>query len=137
MTDSLICGLQGFDDTHVVFLGYTPPLDEEVGDEVDEEEVGSEESHVTNQPELIVAKMKSGQIVSADQLPLRGFNMNGPEAYMLLSSHQCKNHKGDASRWQLRSYQSQRGGSRGYAPVFFVASPQDVVVARVRDVNDR
>ena len=115
MTGSLICGLQG------------------LGDEVDEEEVDSEESHVIIQPE----SMKSVQIVSADQLPLRRFNMSGPEAYMLLSSHQCKKHKGDTSRWQLRSYQSQRGGSRGYAPVFFVASPQDVVVARVRDVNDR
>ena len=63
--------------------------------------------------------------------------MNGPEGYMLLSSYQCKRHKGDASKWQLRSYQSQRGGARGYAPLFFVAAPQDLIVARVRDVNDR
>jgi len=58
---------------------------------------------------------------------------------MLLSSHQCRKHRADASKWQLRAYQSQsvRGGARGYAPTFFVASAQDVVVARVRDVNDR
>ena len=141
MTDSLISGLHGFDAEHVVYLAYTPSLDEEVQDEMDEEELlmatGSDSSHSTNQPELIVAKLSNGQIVSADQLPLRGCNFHGPEAYMLLSSHQCKKHRQDASKWQLRAYQSQRGGARGYAPVFFVGSPQDFVVARVRDVNDR
>jgi len=141
MTDSLISGLHGFDAEHVVYLAYTPPLDEEVQDEMDEEELlmtaGADSSHSTNQPELIVAKLSNGHIVSADQLPLRGCNFHGPEAYMLLSSHQCKKHRQDASKWQLRAYQSQRGGARGYAPVFFVGSPQDFVVARVRDVNDR
>eukprot|EP01032_Pedospumella_encystans_P020293 gene20293-23055_t len=141
MTDSLISGLHGFDAEHVVYLAYTPSLDEEVQDEMDEEELlmatGADNSHSTNQPELVVAKLSNGQIVSADQLPLRGCNFHGPEAYMLLSSHQCKKHRQDASKWQLRAYQSQRGGARGYAPVFFVGSPQDFVVARVRDVNDR
>eukprot|EP01032_Pedospumella_encystans_P022347 gene22347-25315_t len=140
MTDSLISGLHGFDAEHVVYLAYTPSLDEEVQDEMDEEELlmatGADSSHSTNQPELVVAKLSNGQIVSADQLPLRGCNFHGPEAYMLLSSHQCKKHRQDASKWQLRAYQSQRGGARGYAPVFFVGSPQDFVVARVRDVND-
>lgn len=141
MADCIICGLHGFDEDHVVYLGYSPPLEEELDpdqeDEQDEEELAAQGAHPSNQPELIVAKRKSGEIVSADQLPLKGFNMNGPEGYMLLSSYQCKRHKGDASKWQLRSYQNQRGGARGYAPLFFVAAPQDLIVARVRDVNDR
>ena len=31
----------------------------------------------------------------------------------------------------------QRGGLRGLAPTLFILAPQDLVVARVRDVNDR
>ena len=30
MTDSIICGLQSCDDDHVVFIGYTPPSEDEV-----------------------------------------------------------------------------------------------------------
>ena len=65
--------------------------------------------------------------------------MEGPERYTLLSSYMCRRNKarGDAGKWQLRSYQSQRGGARGHAPVYYIASPQDLVVARVRDVDDR
>ena len=139
-TDCLICGLHGFDEDHVVYLGYTPPMeeDEEEGSEMqDEEELADMGARPSNQPELIVAKRKTGELVSADQLPMKGFNMNGPEGYILLSSYQCKRNKGSCSKWQLRTFQSQRGGTRGFAPLFFIASPQDMVVARVRDINDR
>jgi hypothetical protein len=108
MTDRLICGLHGFDSEHIVYLAYTPPLEEDVQDEEEEEDLHTNttdtthnsthnnihntpntNTHITNQPELIVAKLSNGNILSADQLPLRGCNFAGPEAYHLLSSHQC------------------------------------------------
>lgn len=139
-TDCLICGLQAFDEEHVTYLAYSPPLQDEEESALegeDEEELARQGAHPSNQPELIVAKRKSGELVSADTLPLKGLNMDGPDGYILLSSYMCKRNKADASKWQLRTFQSQRGGARGFAPLFFVIAPQDMVVARVRDVNDR
>jgi len=119
--DCLICGLQLFDEDHVLFLGYCPP----------------DWDNSSNQPEVIVANRTSGEYVIADVLPLRGSNTMGPCNYILMSSYQCKANRSDAYRWHLQNYLSQRGGARGYAPISFVASRQDFVVARVRDVNDR
>lgn len=125
--DCLICGgLQLFDGDHVLFLGYCPP-------DWDDPSTTSSQQPL----EVIVANRTSGEYVIADALPLRGSNTLGPSNYILLSSYQCKANRSDAYRWHLRSYLSQRGGARGYAPISFVASRHDVVVARVRDVNDR
>jgi hypothetical protein len=164
MTDSIICGIHSFDADHVVFLAYTPPQDDEEEEEEEQEEYvetdgdgsyagradgggmkrrqvsddeGTLKSHSSNQPEVIVAKRTTGEIVSADILPLRGYNMNGPDRYTLLSSYQCRRNRDDANKWTLRNYRTQRGGARGYAPIYFIASPMDFVAARVRDVDDR
>lgn len=129
-TDCLICGgLQLFDEDHVLFLGYCPP---------DWDDPSHPTVTASQQPlEVIVATRTSGEYVIADALPLRGSNTLGPSNYILLSSYQCKANRSDAYRWHLRNYMTQRGGARGYAPICFVASRHDVVVARVRDVNDR
>ena len=129
-TDCLICGgLQLFDEDHVLFLGYCPP---------DWDDPSQTTVTASQQPlEVIVATRTSGEYVIADSLPLRGSNTLGPSSYILLSSYQCKANRSDAYRWHLRNYMTQRGGARGYAPICFVASRHDVVVARVRDVNDR
>jgi hypothetical protein len=129
-TDCLICGgLQLFDEDHVLFLGYCPP---------DWDDSTHPTVAASQQPlEVIVATRTSGEYVIADALPLRGSNTLGPSNYILLSSYQCKANRSDAYRWHLRNYMTQRGGARGYAPICFVASRHDVVVARVRDVNDR
>lgn len=140
-TDCIICGLFPLDDEHVIFLGYTPPEESEF---LGEEEVNPDESmdsslprNVTNEPEMIIAKAKTGDIVCADVLSLKGVNLKGPFAYSLLTSYQCQNNSLDASKWQLKNYQQTRGGDRGNAPLLFVVSSEDVIVARVRDVNDR
>lgn len=41
------------------------------------------------------------------------------------------------SQWRLRAMESQRGGDRGLAPLLLVTAPCDLILCRVRDVNDR
>jgi hypothetical protein len=135
--DCIICGMFPLDDDHLVYLGYSPPDENEMAEfsSLSVEETARE---FTNEPELIVANTKTGEIVSADVLPLRGVNMDGPFAYFLLSTYQCQNNGAlDSLKWKLKNYEKTRGGDRGNAPLLFVLSSEDMIVARIRDVNDR
>ena len=160
--DCILCGVFPLDEEHVVCIGYTPP-DEAIAQahaearDLLEEGQGQLSPAVaarfsnTNEPEVIVATLKTGTIISADLLPLRGVNLDGPGAYKLLSSHQCTAGQGssdDSVKWRLRQASSTgpppsekggapRGGDRGNAPLLFIVAPGDLVVGRVRDVNDR
>lgn len=152
-TDNIICGLFPFDANHVIFLGYSPPDEvdyEQVGSSTDGADVSTEqvECNSTNIPEIIIAKRSTGEIVSADCLAMKGINMSGPFGYTFMSSYQCGDHTGHysllettatplhASRlWDMNV--NSRGGDKGYAPLSFIVSSSDFVVARVRDVNDR
>ncbi|KAJ1418625.1 hypothetical protein B484DRAFT_481595 [Ochromonadaceae sp. CCMP2298] len=136
LADCIICGLQAFDEEHVLLLGYAPPEQEDSMDNPDADDADAAPS-ASNQPEVIVASRATGEFVCADQLPMRGSNLRGPQAYQLLSSHQCRRSRQHASRWKLRTFRARRGGARGFSPVCFVVAPRDLVVVRVRDVNDR
>ena len=91
-----------------------------------------------NQPEIQIVLRSTGELVSSDLLVLNHESMGGPNTFRLLSTHTCLTHGRDAQKWRLSEVLETcpRGGLRGLAPTLFILSPQDFVVARVRDVND-
>jgi len=131
--DCLLCGgVFPVDAQHVMSLGYSPA------------EAGGADLRGTL--EMLILEKSSGEVVSSDVLPLHwlpvpskeGLSGAGPWEYSLLSSFQCRNGSlKDAADWDLRSYSAVFGGDRGKAPLSFVVAPHDLLLARVRDVNDR
>jgi hypothetical protein len=91
-----------------------------------------------NQPEIQIVLRSTGELISSDLLVLRHESMRGPDTFRLLSTYNCLSHGRDAQKWRLSEVLETcpRGGLRGLAPTLFILSPQDFVVARVRDVND-
>ena len=136
--DCLISGLCSFDREHVAYLGYTPPDEDAIAaDDSDLIDRGSSTSNPevvgaagrgsegtktdlsaasdtpllpgTNQPEFCIARRRTGELLSADVLPLRGENMDGPSGYTLLTSHQCAGHQSDALKWDVKLLTSAAG----------------------------
>jgi hypothetical protein len=91
-----------------------------------------------NQPEIQIVLRSTGELISSDLLVLNHESMGGPSTFRLLSTYTCLSHGRDAQKWRLSEVLETcpRGGLRGLAPTLFILSPQDFVVARVRDVND-
>jgi hypothetical protein len=156
-TDCVVAGLQAFDRDHVVYLGYSTLSAEEASDGIiadgdtdpamESTEVAVSGATQGRKPgssadlEVVVAKINDGDIVSADVLPLQGnlYLSQGPFQFQLLTSYDTRTLLRDAPhrQWQLHHYSENRGGDQGKAPVLFVASPEDIIIGRVRDVNDR
>lgn len=157
-SDSIICGVYPFDRDHLLYLGYAPPdenedshspsMDQEDGEEAEEEvveqfpqdgkEEAKEESYCNNEPEIIIAKIATGEVVYSGLLSLRGSNMQGPHDYLLLSSYAFQaGGSQESEKWSLQNMTQSRGGDRGFAPLFFLLSSQDAVLARLVDINDR
>ena len=122
-TDSIICGVFPFDRDHVAVLGYNPPderdMDMDADANIDKNlniipttgsgSTGAESNRpfvdATNRPELLVYHRETGDLVSADTLPLSGLNMQGPHGYTFLSSYECGGADGeDSRRWDLNNY---------------------------------
>jgi hypothetical protein len=155
-TDCVVAGLQAFDRDHLVYLGYSTLSAEEMADGNNADgtvdpAVESVEDAVSGplqgrtpganaDLEVVVAKIHDGDIVSADVLPLHGnlYLSQGPFQFQLLSSYDTRTLLRDPPhrQWQLHNYSENRG-DQGIAPLLFVASPEDIVIGRVRDVNDR
>eukprot|EP01038_Epipyxis_sp_PR26KG_P008152 gene8152-11033_t len=149
--DCIICGISPFDANHIIMLGYTPPLDEnEYNNAVnksqskDEDENENNDANLTNDttnlPEILIINKSTGEIISSDCLPLKGalHNMHGPYGYHLLSSYSCnQNQSKDYMQWDIHTYHTMKGGDRGLSPITFIFSSTDLVVSRIRDVNDR
>jgi WD40 repeat protein len=115
-----------------------------------DEESKVEPPKAVNYPELQIIHKTTGKVVSVDVLPMKGeLIMSGPWGYELLSTNNARighhtnitsnANSNDAKMWNINNLvnSNTRGGARGYTPVTFIISPQDIVVARVRDVNDR
>jgi hypothetical protein len=157
-SDTVITGgIFPLDDEHVIYLGYSPPPDEFQPEDDDLAPIETvmkdsllrpvRSDSLMNEPELIIASFSTGEIISADVLPLNGINMKGPYGYFLLSSYQVGENVKDSKNWKLKnsSYSLKtsgvgrggRGGDRGNAPLLFVLALEDMIVARIRDVNDR
>eukprot|EP01039_Chlorochromonas_danica_P006320 gene6320-6969_t len=157
-SDSIICGVYPFDRDHLLYLGYAPPDESEdshcpsIDQEEDDDGGGEEEEEVVvlpqeesynnnNEAEIIIAKIATGEVVYSGLLSLRGSNMQGPHDYLLLSSYAYQaGGSQESEKWSLQSMtstQGSRGGDRGLAPLFFLLSSQDAVLARLVDINDR
>ena len=120
--DCIICGISSFDVDNIILLGYFPPDDA---------------SAVSDNPlEVQIVTRNSGDLVSVDILPLK-LEICSPWDMSFLSSYSCAATCRDANKWRLSDIFSTRGGLRGLPPIAFILCPQDFVVARVRDVNDR
>jgi len=120
--DTIVCGVSSFDQDHVAVLGYTPPDDKDDGGAVG--------------PELMLMHRSDGSVVSADVLPLVGWDELSPESLHMVSNYSCYSRRSDYLKWSLAA-SSKRGGYRGLPPFTYILSTHDAVVARVRDVNDR
>lgn len=166
-TDCVVAGIHAFDRDHILYLGYSTISADEMGYSEEAENAAIEEGDenedadvdqvptpadtttggATRSPgatadlEVIVAKIGDGEIVSADVLPLQGnlYLSQGPFQFQLLSSYDTRTLLRDPPhrQWQLHHYNEVRGGDQGKAPLLFISSPEDIVIGRVRDVNDR
>jgi len=145
-TDTIICGLFPFDEDHVVYLGYTPPIDQTISPIEDEAGVGEwidYDSVAKEEVELIVAHRKTGEIVEADVLPAGRASSNssfvGPYHCHLLSTYQCVNTDGEYAQWSLHNYLRVRGGDRGHAPLLFVINGESpsLFLCRLSNVTDQ
>lgn len=134
--DCTVCGLCPFDADHVAVLAY-PPIEEDLGEDAKETGEGY-------RPEFQVISRDDGSVASAEALPITGYQGLGVEDYSLTST--------DEFDWARRSFSWRRGdfalldetyaavepspSMLGSPPRCYVASPRDVVVARIRDVDD-
>ena len=163
--DFLICGISPFDADHVLLLGYTPDErddieeNEENDDDEDNELVnelaGVEIDRPTaNQAEVQVCNLFTGEIVVSDMLDMRGGMITaGPRAIKLCSSYHRPEHMGSVTAWKLsaaptvgsKSHTQKQlqtnippaSHSRAAPPTLFVLTPEDLVCADVRDINDK
>ena len=158
--DCIVCGISPFDRGSVAVLGYT--LEGEDDDDDADTPCGSgvSFSRRTRTAELSVWSLDDGERVAVDALPLIACG-DAPDAigggYELCSSYATATYRGAHRRWLHADWTplpadtlADNGVSaddaitaagrlavmRGTPPVLYVCAPQDVVVARVRDVDD-
>ena len=159
--DTVVCGISSFDPDHILVLGYMPPTDDlncvSESDHTENKAGGArdfsketiylafivfcaEESHVNESgvsgPELLLMRRSDGTIVSADVLPLVTSGDITPDSFGLISNYTCFSRRSDYLKWSINA-PSLRGGFRGFPPVSYIVSGHDIVVSKVRDVNDR
>lgn len=125
-TDCVVCGVCAFDARHVAVLGL-PPNEE------------------APRPELQVVRRDDGGIASAEALPIAGYEGLQVASYALKSSDEFDGGERWAS-WHRDEFVLLHPETmaavepsprmRGTPPRLYVASPRDVVVARVRDADD-
>eukprot|EP01035_Chromulina_nebulosa_P019588 gene19588-25491_t len=160
--DCIVCGVSSFDRDHLVIFGYVPPKDEI---NIDDNTLTNSDDlplSLTNQPELKIVHRLTGQVVSCDILPLSGQVLNGPWEYFFLTTYMSLSQSNYRSKWSLtdininlppglvsnsnnsNSNQNNQvsnlitlGNIKGFSPVLFLISPEDLVIGKVRDVNDR
>ncbi|KAJ8611305.1 hypothetical protein CTAYLR_006607 [Chrysophaeum taylorii] len=139
--DCEIRGMCPFDARHLAVLGY-PPSDEDEGEDRKHEDaaaVGGE------RPEFQVVSREDGTIASAEALPVKGYESLEASNYALASIDEFENAR-RAATWQREDFAvldpttfeavEPSPRMRGEPPRWYVASPRDVVVARIRDVDD-
>lgn len=95
-----------------------------------------EENDAETGPELLLMRRSDGNIVAADMLPLGTDGDVNPDTFRLMSNYSCYTRRSDYLKWSILA-PATRGGYRGFPPITYVVSPHDIVMSRVRDVNDR
>eukprot|EP00752_Nemacystus_decipiens_P006159 g5557.t1 len=152
-SDCLVCGLSPFDSDTLILLGY--PVEEEEEEEEEEgegegegEEVDREErlkvwggARGLFQPEVQLVKRRNGEVVSADTVPLRGWESAAAGQLLLRSScwstSSFRPDKEGATTVYYAPAVAEATGVRGLPPASFVMAPGDLIVARVRDIDDK
>jgi vacuolar protein sorting-associated protein 41 len=144
--DCIACGISAFDADHLILFGYVPP---------DEATISAEENlpkhalSASNRPEVKIMKRSNGQFIACDTLPMQGQVFQGPWDYHFLSSYMCPSRGKYSKKWQISSntassstnptagLEANKSGKYNISPVLILCSPSDLVIAKVRDVNDR
>lgn len=151
-----MCGISSFDTDNIALLCYMPleQMDVSVDDHIQVDY--STRSHTPNTakdfdnvvpekcPELQLVKRSTGQLISADLLPLftnsemiNQGTSNPLTCFHLVCSYNCYTRRNDNFKWTYATQSSQRGGMRNLSPVYFVITYKDVILVKVRDINDR
>jgi len=142
--DYIVCGISSWDETSLAVLAYIPSETEfaDVGEAqadggsttrdsesgADDEE---EEDSGPYRPEIHIISRDSGDDISCDALPIRGFEHYRASDYRLQSTATTAAHVPNSSALGVPEEQ------RSLTPTIYILSPKDVVVARARDVDDR
>ena len=161
--DCIVCGISPFDRGSVAVLGYTLE-GEDYDDDADTPcgSSGDRGSFSSRRRETLSSRVvaRHGERVAADALPLIACG-DAPDAigggYELCTSYATATYRGAHRRWSHADWTpppadtAADGGAsaddaitaagrlavmRGTPPVLYVCAPQDVVVARARDVDD-
>lgn len=74
-------------------------------------------------PEIHIVKRLTGEIIRADALPIHCFERCGPQSYIFRTSYKLRSSMNNFRNWLLRDVTTIRGGTRGLAPVMYIASP--------------
>mmetsp|Transcript_17674 Transcript_17674/g.53897 ORF Transcript_17674/g.53897 Transcript_17674/m.53897 type:complete len:683 (-) Transcript_17674:1202-3250(-) len=109
----------------------------------------SSSSRAVPRPELQIVKAEDGSVASDETLPMRGFELCGGADYSLASNDEFRLPRtvatAGAASWKREDHRlldddlravEPSPSLRGEPPRTYVACPYDVVVARVRDVDD-
>lgn len=121
--DGVIMSVVAFDVDHIAMLSLLPAEDD------------NDDSMV---PELQIVSRRTGEVLSSDSLPMLATAASVTATdFRLLTTHQCSSRRMDYRRWDILSSMTRRGDFRGHAPLMFVVSSSDFVIARVCDTADR
>lgn len=147
--DCVVCGLCPFDAHHIAVLCFPPMIEGSEGEtsRQDAKELHDPLSSSTQseRPEFQVISREDGSVTSAEALPVVGYQTLATADYSLASTDEfdCMHR---AATWHRQDFLLLHPTTfaavepsprmRGSPPQWYVTSPRDVVVARVRDVDD-
>lgn len=124
--DSIVCGLSVFDTNNVLAMCYDGSCSDD--DKID----------------MRIIERKTGSMILSDKLSLtQSSNLSGPWGHIFHSNYYSNESKQDFDKWSssaqvcCNSSSLRRGDNRGFVPFCIITSGSDVVLAKVRDVNER
>ena len=160
--DCIICGISAFDSDHIVLLGYTPDEqeaftegpegeDDPLPDAPIEQATPRNNKIPFNEVEIQVCNLFSGEIVVSDLVQMRGKKLiHGPKEVKLCCTYHRAECMADVHAWKVSgllsaqpvqpadmSGQTSNNVSSGVPPALFIFTPQDMVCAALRDVDDK
>jgi hypothetical protein len=139
--DYIVCGLSPWDDTNLAILAYIPRESEFGEPDVPSNssaDGGAGDAGVDEpqRPELHIVSRDSGDDISCDALPIRGFECYRATDYSLCSSAGCIG-EGGAVGGMGSALGVPMDQNDDDMPTMYIVSPKDIVVAKARDVDDK
>lgn len=127
VVEAAVCGVCPFDSDHLALLSYPP-------------------GESGQRPEFQIMARDDGTITTVEALPVSGYETLDKHVYALASTDEFRTSDRDALSWRRddfwlvdpQTFAAVEPSPRlkGSPPRFYVSSPRDVVVARVRDADD-